>query len=39
MAQKSFEELDLCNSFLFSAAMEEKRTVIWGKDICVLKNC
>ena len=26
MAQKSFEELDLCNSFLFSAAMEDAET-------------
>lgn len=28
MAQKSFEELDLCNGFLFSAAMEDPETVI-----------
>lgn len=26
MAQKSFEELDLCNGFLFSAAMEDPET-------------
>lgn len=26
MAQKSFEELDLCNGFLFSAAMEDEET-------------